>query len=264
MAKAVPAVQVSVAILELLAREWPSQVSANAIIAELGLNKSTCYNILQTLAEAGWVSKPGNRKGFQLGERLLELSAVPTGRGIYGTGPVLEALARAIGLSVFVAERDTDLSYVAIMTADTDVGVRVSIAEGNRFPFSAPALLQAFEAWNPPELVQQRVYAHGLTVFTQFSIASFEDLEVNLEHVRSCGYSASYREYDLSQSGIAAPIFDAHGEVRYALCALGFSSVVGETRVREVGPILRDAADQISKRIAGKPAGDTGFVSRQE
>lgn len=260
MAKAVPAVQVTVAIIELLARKWPAQVSATTIISELGLNKSTCYNILQTLVAAGWVANPGNRKGFQLGEGLMELSAVPSGRGIYGAGPILETLARDIGLSVFVVERDVDLSYVAVLTADTGVGIRVIVAEGNRFPFSAPALLQAFEAWNPTELVKQRTFSHGLTVFTQFSITSFEELEVNMELVRSRGYSSSLREYDLSQSGIAAPIFDANGEVRYAICALGFSSVVGEARVREVGPMIRDAADQISKRMTGDFSGPPSLV----
>ena len=53
MASDVPAVTNAVRILERISRDWPDAVSSGSLIDDLGLNRSTCYNILGTLQRAG-------------------------------------------------------------------------------------------------------------------------------------------------------------------------------------------------------------------
>src|SRR5215813_7684093 len=49
----VPAVVSAVRLLERIAADWPDPVASGTLIDELGLNRSTCYNILGTLQRIG-------------------------------------------------------------------------------------------------------------------------------------------------------------------------------------------------------------------
>src|SRR5215475_3936814 len=76
MASDVPAVLSAVRLLERIARDWPEPVPSGVLIEDLGLNRSTCYNLLGTLQRAGWVTSHGDRGGWTLGPRLLATARV--------------------------------------------------------------------------------------------------------------------------------------------------------------------------------------------
>ncbi len=58
MSPDVPAVRKAIRILEHLAAECPHPVSPTALIADLSLNRGTCYSILPTLRAQGWGASP--------------------------------------------------------------------------------------------------------------------------------------------------------------------------------------------------------------
>jgi IclR family acetate operon transcriptional repressor len=165
---------------------------------------------------------------------------------------VIEDLSQELGFVVFVAERLGGGGYGVIAKAERRSGVRVTAAVGDQFTFSAPALMQAFEAWTSTEEFDRLAAEHGLTSFTEFTVSDLEQLHERLAEVRRQGYSRSVREYNLAQGGVAAPIFDARGRTTLVLCALGFSTDLNEENVDAVGARLREAAGRITERLGGR------------
>jgi IclR family acetate operon transcriptional repressor len=263
MAANVPAVASAIRILEKLAAEWPRSVSPGLLVEELGLNRSTCYNILATLQRAGWATSPAERAGWTLGPRLLTLTGVSQELVASVIQEELDELSRVVGFVAFAAERDGSGGYTVVARAERASGIRVTVGVGDRFPFSAPALLHAFGAWLPGAELSRLVGRHGLTQFTRNTVTEVSELESRLAEVRRDGYSHSIRELDMSQAAAAATVFDSKGKPFLAIAVLAFSSELDGERVDEVGRIVRATADRITERIGGtQPAGYLGADER--
>jgi DNA-binding IclR family transcriptional regulator len=259
LAANVPAVASAIRILEKLAAEWPRSVSPGVLVDELGLNRSTCYNILATLQRAGWAASPAERAGWTLGPRLLTLTGVSQELVTSVVQEELDELSRTLGFVAFAAERDGSGGYTVVARGERASGIRVTVGVGDRFPFSAPALLHAFGAWLPADEFDRQTARHGLTQFTRHTVTAHEHLAERLADVRRHGYSHSLREMDLSQAAAAATVFDNKGKAVLAIAVLAFSSELDENRVDEVGAVVRATADRITRRIGGSPP--VGYLS---
>jgi len=255
LASDVPAVSSAVRILERLAAEWPAAVAPKDLVTELGLNRSTCYNILATLQRAGWVSSTGERSGWMLGPKLLTLTGVTDDKTAAIAQQEIDELARRLGFVVFVAEPDGAGGYVVTVKAERQMGVRVTVGVGESFPFSAPALMQAYLAWHPAAKVDELVDRFGLKQFTPHTVTGRDELRRVLADIRERGYSTSLQQYDMAQSGVAAPVFDRRGQVTRVVCSLAFFTELHADNVARIGALVGDCADRITARTGGrKPA----------
>jgi DNA-binding IclR family transcriptional regulator len=251
VASDVPAVASSVRIIERLAAEWPHPVAPRDLVNELGLNRSTCYNILATLQRAGWVTSTGERSGWMLGPKLLTLTGVTDNMVAAVAQQEIDELARRIGFIVFLAEPDGSGGYVVTAKAERQLGVRVTVGIGEDFPFSAPALMLAFNAWKPTADVDDVVGRYGLKQFTEHTVTDLEKLHACLAETRQRGFSTSIQQYDMAQSGVAAPVFDRRGQVTKVVCSLAFFTELHEDNVQRIGALVSACADRITARAGG-------------
>ena len=219
---------------------------------ELGLNRSTCYNILATLQRAGWVTSTGERSGWMLGPKLLTLTGVPDDRTVAIAQQEIDELARRLGFVVFIAEPDGAGGYVVTVKAERQMGVRVTVGVGEGFPFSAPAIMQAFLSWTPWEKVEELVDRHGLKQFTEHTVTDRAELRQALATIRETGYSTSIQQYDMAQSGVAAPIFDRRGQVTRVVTSLAFFTELHADNVSRIGAQVSACADRITARTGGR------------
>lgn len=251
MTTEVPAVSSAVRILETLARRWPDVVTPATLVNELKLNRSTCYNIVGTLEQAGWVSGRNGRPGWTLGPRLLMLTGVTDKIKNVAAQQEIEELNQQLGFVVFVAEQERGGGYRVVAVAERSSGVRVTVSLGDTFPFAAPALMQSFLAWSNPGDVERLVKEHGLTPFTKYSITELEPLNKSLAEVRKRGYAESLQQFNLAQGGVAAPVFEASGKVSWVVCSLAFSTQLDSSNVAQVGEAIRRCAENITARTGG-------------
>ncbi|MQA09353.1 MAG: helix-turn-helix domain-containing protein [Pseudonocardiaceae bacterium] len=252
MASDVPAVASSVRILERLAAEWPDAVAPRDLINDLGLNRSTCYNILATLQRAGWVTSMGERSGWTLGPKLLTLTGVTDDMAVGVAQQEIDELSRRLGFVVFVAEPDGSGGYVVVAKGERQLGVRVTVGVGEDFPFSAPAIMQAFHAWLPREQVDEAVDRLGLKQFTPHTIVDRDELHEALARTRQRGFSTSLQQFDMAQSGVAAPVFDRRGRVARVVTSLAFFTELHQDNVARIGALVSDCADRITARTGGR------------
>lgn len=247
----VPAVSAAVRILERLARDWPDMVTPGTLVSELGLNRSTCYNIVGTLQQAGWVSGREGRPGWTLGPRLLTITGVPDKVRLDVAQEEIEALSDELKFVVFLTALQPGGGHHVLAVAERSSGVRVTVSVGDTFPFSAPALMHATLAWMPPDEADRFLDAHRVISFTGKTITGREELHKAFAKVRSDGYAESVQQYNMAQSGVAAPVFDSRAVVKYAVCSLAFSSELDHTNVAAAGHAIRRCAEAITLRTGG-------------
>lgn len=247
----VPAVSAAVRILERLAQAWPEMVTPGTLVSELRLNRSTCYNIVGTLQQAGWVSGREGRPGWTLGPRLLTITGVPDNVGLRVAQEEIEALSSGLKFVVFLAALQPGTGHHVLAVAERGSGVRITVSVGDTFPFSAPALMHACLAWLPPGEADRILDTEQVIEFTARTVTDREGLHKAFAKVRSAGYAESIQQFNLAQSGVAAPVFDSRGAVRYAVCSLAFSSELDDTNVATVGDAIRRCAEAITLRTGG-------------
>lgn len=262
MSSEVPAVASAVRILEYMAKEWPQPVSPATLVEELKLNRSTCYNILGTLKDLGWVKGRGGGPGWTLGPRLLVITGVTDRIRERIVQDEIDSLSEQLGFIVFAVARER-AGYRVAATAERVTGVRVSVGLGDTFPFSAPAIMQAFYAWTDLARVEASARQWGLQQFTEYSITDLADLRAALSDVRRCGYSKSLQQYNLGQGGVAAPVFDSKGRVCQVICSLAFSSQLNTSTVEAVGEKIRACAEAITNGTGGVPPDDYPHATKQ-
>lgn len=248
----VPAVASAVRVIERLAAEWPDAVTPRQLVDELQLNRSTCYNILSTLQSAGWVRSLSDRGGWTLGPRLLTLTGVSRAVALRVMQDEIEDLSRRLGFVVFIAERDGSGGYVVVAKAERRRGVRVTVSVGEYFEFSAPALMNAFHAWSAEEEFDRAVERHRIKQFTPNTLVDLADLHTELKATRQRGYSISLQQFDVAQGGVAAPIFDRHGQVSCVITTLAFASELHEGNVAEIGERVAACAARITQHLGGR------------
>lgn len=251
MTSDVPAVVNAVRLLERIARDWPDPVPSGVLIDELGLNRSTCYNILGTLQRIGWAASRGDRGGWLLGPRLLAMGRLSEDWLGEIVQQELDALSQRIGFIVFAVQRHGAGEYSVFAKGDRGQGVRITVGLGDTFTFSAPAIMRAFHAWSDPAEVDRLADQFGLKAFTPETVVDRDRLHEVMARTRELGYSTSVREYDLGQSGVSAPVFDEHGRVTMVIVSLAFSSELNETNVDHYGVMIRECGLNITERIGG-------------
>jgi len=247
----VPAVSAAVRILERLAQAWPDMVTPGTLVSELRLNRSTCYNIVGTLQQAGWVSGREGQPGWTLGPRLLTITGVPDNVRLYVAQEEIEALSAELKFVVFLTARLPGAGHHVLAVAERNSGVRITVSAGDTFPFSAPALMRASLAWTASREADQILDAEQVIAFTPNTITDRERLHEAFAKVRSVGYAESIQEFNMAQSGVAAPVFDASSAVRYTVCSLAFSSELDRTNVAAAGNAIRRCAEAITLRTGG-------------
>ena len=253
MSNEVPAVNAAIRILERLAAELPRAVSPTVLVHDLRLNRSTCYNILTTLQRAGWVNKLDTRGGWTLGPGLLSLTGISDDSVITVVREEIDVLSRRLGHVVFAARPDGSGGYVVVAVSDPRRGVRVVVGVGDRFPISAPALMQAMYAHRPFTEFLEAIRGRTVERFTDHTVVDVDGLRRIFADVRERGYSTSIRQFNLAQSAAAAPVFDRLGRPHLALGVLAFSSELDDTNIDPVGQTIHAAAARITARTGGHP-----------
>jgi IclR family acetate operon transcriptional repressor len=93
----------------------------------------------------------------------------------------------------------------------------------------------------------------GLPARTPYTLTSAEALLAELELVRTQGFAIDEQENEEGVRCAGAPIFDYSRKVIGAISVSGPASRLTRKRSIEIGPLVRDAASEISRRMGFQP-----------
>lgn len=264
---AVPALRRGLAVLGVLAAR-PGPVSATAVARQLGLARSTVYELLGELAAAGYaVHLPEQRRwglgvaAFEIGSAYLrgeplELLGRPILRRLAATAAPSAAGAVTAHLGVLHGAQTLylvkEVSGTGGPTLVTDVGVRLPAA----LTATGLSLLAAL-----PAAQIRAVFADRSSFLrrTGTGPTNLPELRADLAAVGARGWATEHGRVTPDTASVAAAAHDHHGR---PLAAIGLTlrhhcgdSPCGVT-FPELAAHVRAAAAELTAAVGGQPPGN--------
>lgn len=237
-------VQRAVAVLEFLAAQQ-DPIGPSEIARGVGLAKPVVVRALRTWQALGYVK--GQAGAYEIGWRIFTLTrARGQAQEIHTMAKrYLVSLNEQSGETVQLAVRSgTSLTYVD--KVDGRRNIRVFGEIGRTAPLHSTATGKALLAHARQDFLDQFL-ARPLETYTTLTMSQPGELLSDLQMTRARGYSINRGEWHADVGGVGAAIFNQAGETD---AAFGISFPIGacdETRIRELGKMVRDAAEQMSR-----------------
>lgn len=225
--RTIAAVERAFALLEAF-NDGIDTLTLSQLADRTGLYKSTVLRIVQTLERLGYLGR--TRSGaYHIGPaplrlgRLYQAAVRPEDIIV----PVLRQLVEATHESAGFHVRFKD-SRLCLYRVDSPDPIRDHFRPGDLLPISKGA---------------------GGLILSAFG----EDPTPTLDHVRERMLGISRGAIALEMGGVAAPVFNAHGELEGAITLSGLASRYDDDAVARFGTLLLEAALRITVALGGDP-----------
>lgn len=251
----VPAVDQSLRLLFSLANTVGGEASLTQLTKEVGISKSKGLAILNTLRNAGIVTRDDRTKNYALGPNLLLLSRALINNTdlARATTPYLEELAAKTGCSVHMGVISGQTMFV-VARRHAPGGTYIAIDVGHRYPVTWGAHGRAYLAALPPEEFERMLTQNSILQAgeTDRDGIDRDTLRSQVEESRRLGYGQSLGTTWSGLNAVSAVLTvqspDIPGGARAAGCLVAVGSFSTE-RADEIGPLLANAAAEMSRRL---------------
>lgn len=235
-------VENAIRILRLLGNSGrPSTVTI--IARELGINMSTCFNILKTLVATNVLDFDPDTKTY-----AISAGAVGLANGAILTGGVagemqrrMEEVAHRFGITVGLWRRVGEDRVLLVWLVESPTAVRIMLRLGQRLPLLIGAsgrVMCAFSRFSEEEI------EHRFASLRWHTPMALNQYRAEVAQARKQGYAIDNGIFIRGALGIAAPIFERDGSVRSIISSTSF---VGQHEPGDVkliaGEIKRLGAD---------------------
>jgi IclR family KDG regulon transcriptional repressor len=236
------------AILEQFSRDERA-LGVTAIANRTGLHKSTCFGLLHTLQQLGYIQQDAATGQYSLGLKTFELGqAYIEGQDLrYMTRPfllqILEKTQETVHLVVAEGHRGVYIDKVEsphAMTISSRIG-----QEAQLHCTGVGKVLMAYmgtEDW-------EEVVSKGLERYTEHTITDGHRLMDHLRRIRECGFGIDDQEREIGLRCVAAPIFNARKQAIAAISISGPSSRITREKQNELSQIIKQATQEISRKL---------------
>lgn len=216
-------------ILELYAKLNVQTLGIAEISRELGLQKTSTFNLVKTLLHEGWLVQDVPNGKYALGPRILRVSTMITQhlttedlilqemhrlRDLYNEDVVLTAMVDGIPICV---EKVQSANVLRIQSRVGRVGNFVKGSTG-----------KSLFAWQPEEFIRQTL--ERLFGNDERNAGEKQEILTQLEQIRQQGYCISISEQDEGVASVSVPILDRKGYAVYSLAVIG-----EERRIQQKG-----------------------------
>ncbi|MCR4427620.1 MAG: IclR family transcriptional regulator [Firmicutes bacterium] len=238
-------------ILEELARaEGP--VGLKKLSTTLGLNATTCFHLLATLAAHGLVVHDPSTRKYRLGLKMLEFAR-----------PVLEGLELRSAARPFLVElmeltEETanlvifdqgEAVYIDQVVSRRSSMFRMFTQIGTRAPLHCTGVGKVYLAFLPEQQAEATLGEQTLERFTRNTITAFDSLRAELGRVRCNGFALDDEEREEGVRCVAAPIFGGPGLPVAAVSISGPASRLTDERIAAVVRHVVDIAERLSRSV---------------
>jgi DNA-binding IclR family transcriptional regulator len=250
----------------------PHRFTLAELVDAHGGDKSGMYRSLRTLVAGGLLRlESDGRYALTRAVHLLS-AAVEKGRDaslVEVAAPFMDELAIASGESVHLGALAGDHTVVLDKRVSSERVRLASVELGQSVPLHAGAVPKAVLAYADEELLRTVLERLAeLPRYASRTTLEADALRQELNEIRSRGWSVSDGDFDDAARGAGAPIFDERGRVVAGISVGGPAFRIDDARLDELGAMVRDAADAISRGL-GSPGplpsrGPPGLVSERE
>jgi len=239
----------ALSLLDILG-ENGSECSLGEIAHVSKLPPSTVHRLLGSLQQRGFVVQNKITSNYTLGENLILLGRkAEKQRDVRNLArPCLEQLARetneTVNLTTLVGNSVVQLDHI-----DSPNMLKVTWDPGQHFPVHASASGKVFLAHLPDHEREKIFKSIKLQPFTKRTIVDAKKSRAELELVRKRGYAIDDAEREEGVRCIAAPVFNAPGQVIAAVSVSGPSLRLSLAKLEVLAESVRATAAKISTSL---------------
>ncbi len=239
--------------LKLIAAHAPEGMRFTDLARELDLEPPTAHRLLKALASEQMLARDAHSRRYNLGPLVFELGLSSASR----FGPTLRATCAPVRAERAASTGDTSFLFVR----SGDDTVCVSRVEGT-YPIQTPmvplgsrqplgvnagglALLSAL-----PEVEMNRVLAAIAPRLAKHGDLKVEELRRYCGEAQSAGFALIANRAAPGVSAVGLPITGATTTPIAAITVATTEARMTDARVKEILPLLTNAADEIARRLA--------------
>jgi DNA-binding IclR family transcriptional regulator len=223
-----------------------------------GIDRSAVSRIFGQLERLGWVEQADDRGTYTAGPAMFAVAAAVRQRDSLwrAAGPLLQALTGRFNETTYLAVRRGH-RVIFQDKVECSQPIRYVIELNEPFPLTTGAagrsILSALPRGEAGEVI-----ANGLTAYTPMSITDPGQYRVQLDQDARLGYAYSQSGWVARGASVGSPFFDASGTCTGAITLSAPADRLTPEAVRDIGPAVRDAARQLSRRLgySGDPWGE--------
>lgn len=212
----------------------------------LGINPSTCFNILRTLVMEDVVDFNPLSKRYSAGLGLARLvgQLVTQGERVQFAKPLLQDLAGRLRVTVTLWRRMGPDRIVIVSSAASPTDVRIDMAEGQRLPIlmGASGRLFATQVDLDDEKVKQ-----GFDNIRWSRPLSYEVYREDVRLAAERGWAIDDGFFSVGILAIAAPVYSPSGAIDFTVSAVLFRGQRDEEGIDEVGRALAVFCSEFGK-----------------
>ena len=235
-------------IVEALAAETDRGLTLGDLSTRVSMPKSTVHRYLATLLELGLALRSDTDR-FRLGTKVIELAGGYLANNDLRkeSESIMDELSSQTNETVHLAVRSgSEVVYIA--KVESKHALRMYSYIGARLPMYSTALGKSMLAFGPEGWLRETL-TRGLERRTPHTIVSPSALKAELADIRERGFSLDNEENEVDVRCVGAPVLDFSRTVVAAISVSGPVDRMNERRSAELGPVVRAAADRISRRV---------------
>ena len=229
-------------LLEIIAKA-DEPPTLNELVTLLQLPKATTHRFIALLEKLGFAQRTSDGRRYEIGPRLAAL-ATDAMRHSFQSAPrraILAALVNEVGETCNIPMLDgTQLVYLDRVESDWPLQYRLKT--GSHVPLHCTASGKLFLALAPATLRRALFGAGPLERHTPRTITSPDELEIELEKIRSTQIGIDNEEFIDGMSASAVPVLDSKGNICATVAVHGPTERLPLARAIELAPALKKAA----------------------
>lgn len=247
--KLVGALSSGLKILRYLAAS-NTPVGVTRVAKELGLNASTCFNLLKTLVHERLVTFDEATKTYSMGLGLVELSKGSLEKASYVRlmRPHLMELAARHNITTTLWQASRSDRVVLVDLAESASALRIHMSIGQRLPMYIAALGRCMAAYSGLSTLELR---SKLSELRWEDGPSFDTYMREVDETRKLGYAVDHGNYVKGVITVSSPILDEQKRPIMAVSAVGFSTQFTSNGLQALCEDLRSRCLEATTAFSG-------------
>lgn len=222
-----------------------SPMRVTHIALDLGINISTCFNILNTLVQEGFVHFSPRVKGYSIGSQVVALArgAIDPHGAIAAVQPRMRQIAQAQNLILTIWKRSSIDRMTLVACAESDAAIRLHLTVGHSVPLLLGAVGRAMAtriSATTEELERQFADVRWHTPIT------FDAFLTEAHRAREVGYAIDNCMANRGLVSISVPVLDRDGHADIACCGSLFAGSYPAEQLQAIAFDLTEISETLA------------------